>query len=620
MAVADVILSVNSKLGPGGMASLQAAGQMVAKLGKKVVNTVKDMEKFSMIFSRLEIDISEADAATKGLVDTMALMRNANKFTAAQMEITGKQFKDVAVLATNMAKKMGTDVTSEMNALTDAITRGSTRALKRYGLDLENTEDLQLAQAEGMEKVSAAAKGMTVEIETLSESMYVFGNNVDTTMGLLFHFTDGGDSGGGVLGDLNGALSYFNEQMVISDGALTDYMLHGGGLKDMMNGLNLSLVHGTGLFGDWTKEINAANAAAAKSLALLTELANIKATTAKTKKSTAEMEAEWRADKERIDKLLSDDYKPDVTGTPDPTTDDDKKPTGSGRGVNITRGEAGPWRVHGQQQISDLIGTEQSGELPPEIASLDIMADVEGIEELTEAQDTMYKSRMMLLWESWEVEQEIRLQRQADDEQKQIWWAEAHGYRISAFEELLGIEQHYVNESTEIWESGLQGKLGLSQTFFSAIGTLQAVENKKAFYIGRAAAYSENVVQTLLASMKAYQALAGIPYVGPVLGAAAAAAVGVAGAAIGNKIRTTPYGGGGTPEGITFDSGGASGGMGGDGGYGGPSSGQSGGGGDTTVVEVVLTGGAEGIFSAVVNQNESNRNHGGRTFSEDQDV
>ena len=79
-----------------------------------------------------------------------------------------------------------------------------------------------------------------------------------------------------------------------------------------------------------------------------------------------------------------------------------------------------------------------------------------------------------------------------------------------------------------------------AQTF----GNLSAIlgEESKA---GKAAAIAETVIRTYQSAQSAYSSLAGIPIVGPALGAIAAAAAVAAGIANVNKIKSTPVPGGG---------------------------------------------------------------------------
>jgi hypothetical protein len=88
----------------------------------------------------------------------------------------------------------------------------------------------------------------------------------------------------------------------------------------------------------------------------------------------------------------------------------------------------------------------------------------------------------------------------------------------------------------------------LSQTsnFFGNLSALQQSHNKRAKAIGEAAAKAKIVTDTASAAMAAYASLAGIPIVGPGLGAAAAAAAIAAGAVQLGNVGKDNMGGGGT--------------------------------------------------------------------------
>ncbi|MCP4651427.1 MAG: coiled-coil domain-containing protein 22 [PVC group bacterium] len=72
------------------------------------------------------------------------------------------------------------------------------------------------------------------------------------------------------------------------------------------------------------------------------------------------------------------------------------------------------------------------------------------------------------------------------------------------------------------------------------MGTLDKT-SKKQFKIWKAFAIQSTIITTLQAAMNAYNAMAGIPYVGPALGAAAAAATGIMGALQVAKIASTDF-------------------------------------------------------------------------------
>lgn len=72
-------------------------------------------------------------------------------------------------------------------------------------------------------------------------------------------------------------------------------------------------------------------------------------------------------------------------------------------------------------------------------------------------------------------------------------------------------------------------QLSTANTFFGNLATLQNSSNKKAAAVGKAAAIVQATINTYTAATGAYASLASIPYVGPFLGAAAAAAAIAAG-------------------------------------------------------------------------------------------
>ncbi|MBI1397021.1 MAG: hypothetical protein GC151_13675 [Betaproteobacteria bacterium] len=85
--------------------------------------------------------------------------------------------------------------------------------------------------------------------------------------------------------------------------------------------------------------------------------------------------------------------------------------------------------------------------------------------------------------------------------------------------------------------------LSSMQFFFSQMGGLMQTKSRALFEIGKAGAIAETIVQTYRAAQGAYAALAGIPFVGPALGAAAAAAAIAVGFARVQAIRATSFGG-----------------------------------------------------------------------------
>lgn len=90
-------------------------------------------------------------------------------------------------------------------------------------------------------------------------------------------------------------------------------------------------------------------------------------------------------------------------------------------------------------------------------------------------------------------------------------------------------EQTYSALKMQVWNQEQAQKLQTTQTFLGNIASLQTSNNKKMARIGKAAAIAQAIINTYQSATAAYAAMASIPYVGPALGVAAAAAAVVAG-------------------------------------------------------------------------------------------
>lgn len=123
----------------------------------------------------------------------------------------------------------------------------------------------------------------------------------------------------------------------------------------------------------------------------------------------------------------------------------------------------------------------------------------------------------------------------------------------------LEVEQEFQKGMTEIQKEAAEARQRVvdleNKQRMAAVGkalgdlsTLMNSESRKMFEVGKAAAISQTILSTFEGAQKAYTALAGIPVVGPALGAAAAVAAIAAGTARVQAIRSQSFGGGGAPR------------------------------------------------------------------------
>ena len=114
---------------------------------------------------------------------------------------------------------------------------------------------------------------------------------------------------------------------------------------------------------------------------------------------------------------------------------------------------------------------------------------------------------------------------------------------------LIDIQNKSLSAQERLWNKGWKGKLKVTSQVLGALSNLMQSENKKQFEIGKKAAIAQTVINTYEMATSSYKALAGIPIVGPVLGAIAAGAAILYGKSQVSSIKSQSFGGGGVAGG-----------------------------------------------------------------------
>ena len=96
-----------------------------------------------------------------------------------------------------------------------------------------------------------------------------------------------------------------------------------------------------------------------------------------------------------------------------------------------------------------------------------------------------------------------------------------------------------------MWKSCLEGRAQVTSKVLGDMSKMMGSKNKEMFKIGKMAAMAQVAIDTPKAAMSAYSALAGIPIVGPAMGAAAAAAAIASGMSQLSNIKSQSFQGGG---------------------------------------------------------------------------
>jgi Tape measure protein len=108
---------------------------------------------------------------------------------------------------------------------------------------------------------------------------------------------------------------------------------------------------------------------------------------------------------------------------------------------------------------------------------------------------------------------------------------------------MKNLEKNRQEELRKIEQAALEKRLDQASQFFGNIAAIGSTFGKRGFAIAKAAAIAQATIDTYKAATGAYASLASIPYVGPALGAAAAAAAIVAGTARIAQIKSQQYSG-----------------------------------------------------------------------------
>lgn len=168
------------------------------------------------------------------------------------------------------------------------------------------------------------------------------------------------------------------------------------------------------------------------------------------------------------------------------------------------------------------------------------------LQEKLEALRDAYKTEQELLAEKLAGERELLLEAYENkliDQEEYL----ARDLEINATyqDQLNKMEEDAAKKRKAIADAEKAARLNAVKGMFSQLSVLMNSESRKMFEVGKAAAIGQAIVNTYQSATGAYSAMASIPYVGPILGAAAAAAAIAAGLANVQAIRSQSFGGGG---------------------------------------------------------------------------
>jgi hypothetical protein len=524
--------------------SLQAAGQIVGVVAGAIVSAtdaaienIKRMERFNQVYSAMTVDVTMADKASKSLIKTMTLMAQTNKMAQTTIGLTSKMLKDITVMTTKFAQVTGQDATEVFKNFSQALLSGSTEVFRPYGIVIEGITGIQNIQAEVMRQVTARAKGMHVEIESLNEVMSSLNNTVGT-----------------MVDRFGSAVINANKLTSESDALSMTLTTMFGNLE---TGINRTL----DLWEKWIDKINKSKESAeelrkvqrqvfAQRLAIGEGL-----TAAERGFIEGLTEKQWMA----LQLVAMGGGKPTAPKGPleGPLTDEQIDAILQGKGDFPTRRAQAPdERRRGARAEKPGLPTEAAiSQLGADEMRARVDAALEELRRLHEGETGMIEhehSRRIVSYEEFlakrreqeaqRLEAELRLFENQEwrQHQKEMWRLE---------DEIR--EQDHILRMEHMWETSWDFRLSKMQEFFAAgaglMGASAALQRqmdaeadkqgkarnkkmKRMWQVGKVAAMGEIIINTSRAAMGAFASLSQIPFVGPVLGGVAAALIAATGA------------------------------------------------------------------------------------------
>jgi hypothetical protein len=166
-------------------AATAAIGVAVAAMSKMVAKS----DELSMAVRANYTDMSEFDRRTGGMIDTLAKYQKAVAAQEARLNLTAEQFANIGAAAAQMAQNLGEGgdgATRRFKQLTEAITNGTTRGLRPFGIELSEGGTIIEKQQKALQILAERYGGVEVSAKNATERMYSLHNSIDTVMTMEF--------------------------------------------------------------------------------------------------------------------------------------------------------------------------------------------------------------------------------------------------------------------------------------------------------------------------------------------------------------------------------------------------------------------------------------------------
>ena len=530
----------------------KAIAQAVVDVANQIKEAIYQAQKYSQAVRFNTTDMAAFNNETKGLIDTMASYVQANKLQQAGIRLTGDEFAALGKKASLFAKATGGDATAEFEKLTQAVIRGSSRALIPYGIILKENTDKAVTQRQAIEAVTEAVKDQSVALDTLEEKVYSLNNTIGTLQDQLVapawdNFTTWAVETIPVVKELadtatgfSWALNTLSNDFTTTEGHFAKWATSLEGLATGFAGVALEMYRFLPGFDRFLKLIGANNIPWNKYYEEKLK-ANIRGKIDQVNKQAAADHSAAEIEKAALAAQLEEfggsagmagvDMGFSVEEAEAARKEYEKKKGGGGR--------------KGRKETATTAFDDGLGGTDV----LDLLDFSTPAEDAAAAKAQMMDTMSAQTQERWMSAQEAQMLTSEQYRQEELD-AEAAKY-----EALNGFEKQLYDNKKAWAEASAADQIAFGAASLSTIGgflgqaaALQDKSGKKGFETAKNLNIAQVAMETPAAAISAYKSLAGIPYLGPVLGAAAAATVTGFGFAQMAKIKKQKFKGGGSVD------------------------------------------------------------------------
>ena len=520
-----ILFSIGVIGGDSAKAKFAMVAGAVYALTTKINTLVKESQAYSQALKNVTIDMSEYNKVTNGLINTMDGLQGAVKLQNTGLDVSAKNLKALGIAAVSYNQSIGggpEGATTIFNRLVKSISAGNERALVPFGIQLTETEDKFKAGTEAIEKFTEKFGDMDRAMaQTGHETMFQLNNNWGTYIDQTLSAITGNIGQIDSIKNLNNALETTTTRVEATNGAYAEYTWS---LSNMTGLLKAQVKAFYGVDNALDTHYNKLNRVYKLQQELTTLQRKEKANAADVRRLldvTGENDRKAALAKA---KAAADAKKKKKKGDEDP----DPKPGGRRR-PEATMG----FTLESIEQMEDeeRFGVAGAAMLA-EVGTDANLSDIVGTGSYMADDDFDEIDRLMATKEQrWQVELEAKQQEKELQQEHHQW--------------LLENDKAYAQVALEQRRQQMTAYAGSMATMFGNLSSLMDTENKKAFRFAKGAAISSAVINTSLAAIKAYQSLASVPFIGPALGAAAAASAIIAGGVQIKKIKDQKFGQGG---------------------------------------------------------------------------